>query len=351
MARYTLADENKRLDEQYKNREISTSDYKKLKTLLANSKSISEYAEKYPREIRGKRGIKTKAVDFEEALANIKDFDPEDYTEAELIDVARELDVNPENEQEFMDAVEKLAIKNMKERIADSDVEQMNRLTEEEYERAKEIKESPVKKYLLGEYGGKDYIEGKTGKAIANAVASGLATGADFVPPVNPITAGISYFGGPTIRALQKYINEDEISPKEIVGDVGRNVVTGKLGSKAMTGLAKSSLGNVAGGAIGSGKIGGKVIDTFAEKYPKTTLALGLGVSRQGSDFMDVSKTDEAIKQSEKEYENAIKSTIDRYKDRWEKAEAGDERYLYSIPGENDSQIIHEAYKKWRGER
>lgn len=351
MTRYTIEDEINRLGNLRKRGEISEKKYNKLISLLDDSKTISEYAKKYPRDIPGRRFVVSKAVDFEEALSNVKDFDPEDYTEAELVDVAQELGVDEENEQEFLDAVEKLAIKNMKERIGDSDVEQMNRIAEGEYERAKEIKESPVKKYLLGEYGGKDYIEGKTGKAIANAVASGLATGADFVPPVNPVTAGVSYVGGPTIRALQKYINADEISPKEIVGDVVRNVITGKMGTKAMTGLAKSSLGNVAGGAIGSGKIGGKAVDTFAEKYPKTTLALGLGATRQGSDFMDVSKTDEAIKQTEKEYENAIKNTIDRYKDRWEKAESGDDRYIYSIPSEKDSQVLQEAYKKWRGER
>lgn len=341
MARYTIADERNRLDSLRKRSEISKKDYEKLISLLDDSKTISEYANKYPRDIPGRRGVVSEAVDFEEALSNVKDFDPEDYTEAELVDVAQELGVDEENEQEFLDAVEKLAIKNKKERIAKESKQQKNLEKAEDtvQQHEKQVgwslklpKGTPIVggSELANPYAQKHAGRGEYTQAAINEIAGKTAGALDYVP-------GFS-IASPIIRTAQKWAADEPVATSETALDLGLGIVgplTKIPGARSFGGKVLNKAKNI----IGKERIEeyGKELLKGPGKIVKdlVTSNAGYGTSRKavlpGAEEMDMP--------TEQDYNKAINSVTKMFSDDWKKGK--------NIPDDNSPIVVKRAYEKF----
>lgn len=342
MTRYTKEDEKKRLDNLRKRGEISEIKYNKLISLLNNSKTISEYAKKYPRDIPGRRFVVSEAVDFEEALSNVKDFDPEDYTEAELVDVARELGVDEENKQEFLDAVEKLAIKNKKERIAQESKQQKNlekaEDTAQKYEKQvgwslKLPKGTPIVggSELANPYAQKHAGRGEYTQAAINEIAGKTAGALDYVP-------GFS-IASPIIRTAQKWAADEPVLTGETALDLGFGLVgplTKIPGARAFGGKVLNKAKNVIGGE--KIKDGGKELLKGHGKIIKDlfTSPAGYGTSRKavlpGAEEMDMP--------NEQDYTKAINTVTKMFSDDWKNGK--------NIPDENSPLVVQKAYAEFK---
>lgn len=292
-------------------------------------------------------------VDLADMVAKeIPNIDYEELTPANKRDIAKNLNISVEDVDR---AITTLWHRDLDKAIEEGDIEQENRRIASQYQRAQDVKNSKAAK-LGNEYSIRRYIEGASpAEIVANEVASKVGTAADFVPKSVPFVGQIAPAIHPTVRAIQRavYTPADEYDiGSELTKygvDVGTNYLFGNVADK----LAKKKVGDTAADLAGATGLGGKLAGDVVEntfdkiknenirKYLITGAAPGILRNKE-----QITKSQDegtkAIKEAEDAFEKAVKEAQKRYKDRWDKGEM--------LPTSDDSDVLKEAYKRYRGE-
>lgn len=282
----------------------------------------------------------------------IPNIDYLDLTPANKRDIAKNLNVSVDDVDK---AIDTLWRRDLDRAIEEGEIEKENRKIASQYQRAQDVKNSKTSK-LGNEYSIRRYIEGASpAEIVANEVASKVGTAADFIPKAVPYVGQIAPAIHPTVRAIQRAIytpaDEYDVGSEltKLGVDVGTNYLFGNVADK----LAKKKIGDTAADLAGAtgfgGKLAGDVVEGALDKVKNENIRKYLisgaapGILRNKE---QITKSQEegtkAIKDAEDAFEKAVKETQKRYKARWDKGEM--------LPTSIDSDVIKEAYKRYRGE-